>query len=242
MKLLGKKAIITGANRNIGAAIALMFAEQGADVCISYRSDLVGAEEVQESIIKTGRRAKAFHADFSDEANVSSFFNSATSFLGGLDILVNNAGGYDTSAFLDLSVGTFKDLFAIGVSAPMIMTQLTAKYMIAKQQEGTVVNISSISGLRPYPNRVAHSGAKAALNMLTQSTALELAKYQIRVNAISPGPIPYEETEVPAVEIPLARYGKPEDIAKAALFLASNDSSWMTGQIMVVDGGLSLSF
>lgn len=242
MKLLGKKAIITGANRNIGAAIARMFAEQGADVCISYRSDLIGAEEVQESIIKMGRRAKALHADFSDETNINSFFNNATSFLGGLDILVNNAAGYDTSAFLDLPLETFKDLFAIGVFAPMVMTQLAAKYMIAGRQRGTIVNISSISGLRPYPNRVAHSGAKAALNMLTQSTALELAEYGIRANAISAGPIPYEESQIYAPEIPLGRYGKPEDIAKAALFLASEDSSWMTGQIIVVDGGLSLSF
>lgn len=242
MKLLGKKAIITGANRNIGAAIARKFAEQGADICISYRTDLPGAEEVQKKIINMGRRAKALQADFYDEANVDSFFSSAIMFLGGLDILVNNAAGYDTSAFLDLSAQTFRDLFAIGVSAPMVLTQLAAKYMIAEQQQGTVVNISSISGLRPYLNRVAHSSAKAALNMLTQSTALELAKYRIRVNAISPGPIPYEESQVTATEIPLGRYGKPEDIAKAALFLASDDSSWMTGQIMVLDGGLSLSF
>lgn len=242
MKLLGKKAIITGANRNIGAAIARMFAEQGADVCISYRSDLIGAEKVQESIIKIGRRAKALHADFSDEAIIGSFFDGAVSFLGGLDILVNNAAGYDTSAFLDLPLETFKDLFAIGVFAPMVMTQLAAKYMIARRQHGTIVNISSISGIRPYPNRVAHSGAKAALNMLTQSTALELAEYQIRANAISSGPIPYEESQIIAPEIPLGRYGKSEDIAKAALFLASDDSSWITGQNIVVDGGLSLSF
>lgn len=109
MKLLGKKAIIQGANRNIGAAIALTFAEQGADVCISYRSDRAGAEQIQNDIEKIGRLSKAIFANFSDEANVLSFFKSANTFLGGLDILVNNAGGYDTSAFLDLSPTVFKD-------------------------------------------------------------------------------------------------------------------------------------
>ncbi len=122
------------------------------------------------------------------------------------------------------------------------MTQLTAKDMIAHKKNGAIINISSISGLRPYPNRVAHSAAKAALNMLTKSTALELAPYGIRVNAIAPGGIPYEESTEPTAENPLGRYGRPDDIANAALFLAGDDSSWMTGQIMVIDGGHSLSF
>lgn len=241
MKLLGKKAIVTGANRNIGAEIALIFAEEGADVCISYRSDSAGAKEVQESIIRKGRRAKALHVDFSDETQLDSFFKDAVSFLEGVDILVNNAAGYDTSAFLDLPAATFKDLLSVGVSAPMLMTQLTAKHMIENRQKGAIINISSISGLRVYPNRVAHSTAKAALNMLTRNTAMSLAEYGIRVNAIAPGPVPYEINDALAPEIPLRRYGKPKDIAKAALFLASDDSSWITGQILVVDGGLSTS-
>lgn len=240
MKLSGKKAIITGANRNIGAAIALMFAEEGADVCISYRSDSNGAEQVQESIIRMGRRAKALYADFADEANIVSFFNDAVSFLGGVDILINNAAGYDTSAFLDLTTETFKELLAIGVSAPMLLTQLAARNMIERGQEGVVINISSISGLRVYENRVAHSTAKAALHMLTQNTAIGLAEHGIRVNAIAPGPVPYEPNDLPVLEIPLGRYGKPDDIAKTALFLASDDSSWITGQIIVVDGGTSI--
>ncbi len=239
MKLLGKKAIVTGANRNIGAEIARLFAEEGADVCISYRSDHTGAEEVREAIIKKGRRAKALHVDFSNESEIDSFFKNAVSFLGGVDILVNNAAGYDTSAFLDLPIETFKELLSIGVSAPMLMTQLAARHMIDHRQKGAIINISSISGLRVYANRVAHSTAKAALNMLTQNTAIGLAEYGIRVNAIAPGPVPYDINDAPAPEIPLGRYGKPEDIAKTALFLASDDSEWMTGQILVVDGGLS---
>ncbi|MBX9976642.1 MAG: SDR family oxidoreductase, partial [Alphaproteobacteria bacterium] len=166
----------------------------------------------------------------------------AVSFLGGVDILVNNAGGYDTTAFVDLSPTTFDDVLCVSVRAPMILTQLAAKNMRTRNEKGAIVNISSISGLRPYPCRVAHSTAKAALNMLTQTTALELAPYGIRVNAICPGGVPYDAKDTYADMIPLGRDGKPEDIAKAALFLASDDASWMTGHIMVIDGGQGLSF
>lgn len=242
MKFFGKKAIVTGANRNIGAAIAMTLAQEGADVCISYRSDKKGAENVQKEIEALLRSAKIVYADFSTEAGVTSFFHEASTFLGGVDILVNNAGGYDTSPFMALSPATFNDVLGVSVRAPMILTQLAAKDMISRNKKGAIVNISSISGLRPYPCRVAHSTAKAALNMLTQTTALELAPHGIRVNAICPGGVPYDLNDTYVDMIPLGRDGKPEDIAKTALFLASNDASWMTGHIMVVDGGQGLSF
>lgn len=156
---------------------------------------------------------------------------------------MNNAGGYDTSPFMDLTIDKFESVLKISLSAPMLLTQLAAQNMIQKGIAGAIVNISSISGNRPYPNRVAHSTAKAALNMLTQATALELVEYNIRVNAIAPGATPYEKNEFEEnFEIPLKRPGTPTDYTAAAIYLASEQSSWMTGQIMIIDGGQSLSF
>jgi NAD(P)-dependent dehydrogenase (short-subunit alcohol dehydrogenase family) len=207
----------------------------------SCGSDKAGADQLQNAIQALGRKSIALHADFSQEEGVESFFQEAIDFLGSVDILVNNAGGYDTSPFLDLSYDTFNHVQKISLCAPMRLTQLAAKTMIDRKQQGVILNISSISGLRPYPHRVAHSAAKAGVNMLTQSTALELAPHGIRVNAIAPGPVPYEPEDLPAPEIPLGRRGTPEDIAKAALFLVSEEASWITGQILTIDGGLSLS-
>lgn len=242
MKFLGKKAIVTGANRSIGRAIAIAFAQEGADVVISYRSDEKGAKQTVSNIEQLGRSGKCFFADFSKTEGVREFFQQALDYLGHIDILVNNAGGYDTSSFLDLSIDKFESVLKISVSVPMLLTQLAAQNMIQEEIAGRIINISAISGMRPYPNRTAHSTAKAALNMLTQATALELAQYNIRVNAIAPGVTPYEEDGVhEAFEIPLKRTGRPIDQASAALYLASDDSSWMTGQIMTIDGGQSLS-
>lgn len=245
MKLLGKKAIVTGANKSIGKAIAVAFAEEGADVVISYRTDGNGASETLKAIQDIGRSGRAIHADFIEIKEVERFFKEAIDFLGHVDILVNNAAGYDSSPFLELNVETFEYLLKAGVVAPMLLTQLVAKHMTQEKIAGKIINISSISGNRPYPNRVAHSTAKSALNMLTQSTALELAAYNIRVNAIAPGVTPYDESTIydSSVRggIPLQRAGIPRDHASAAIYLASDDSSWVTGHILIVDGGQSLS-
>lgn len=242
MRLKGKKAIVTGANRSIGQAIAVEFARQGADVVVSYRSDEAGAIKTIEAVEKLGQKGKAIYVDFSKEESAQAFFDQSLDFLKKVDILVNNAAGYDTTEFLGLDKDVFKELLDIGVVAPMLLTQMVSAHMIDNGIDGSIINVSSISGLRPYPNRVAHSTAKAALNMLTKNTALELAKYNIRVNGIAPGATPYDlsDQENLAKSIPLKRVGLPEDQAKAAVFLASDDSSWMTGHIMVIDGGQSL--
>lgn len=239
MKLLGKKAIVTGANRSIGKAIALAFAREGADILISYRSDAEGANQTIQEINRLGRLGKALYADFLHPQDVVQFFKQGIDFLGSLDILVNNAAAYNTTPFLDLDIKDFEYLFKINVSAPLLLSQLAAKFMINKDIQGKIINISSISGERPYPSRTAHSSAKAALNMMTKNIALELAPYQIRVNAIAPGSISEGEK---SDEIPLQRMGTPEDQAHAALYLASEDSAWLTGQILTIDGGQSLSF
>lgn len=245
MKLQNTKAIVTGANRSIGKAISIALAKQGADVAISYRTDEIGAKAVVSEIESMGRIAKAIFVDFSKPQEVARFFDDAVAFLGKVDILVNNAAGYDTTPFLDLDIEVFEKILWLGVSTPVLLTQLAAKHMIKEKLHGSIINISSTSGLRPYPNRVAHSAAKAALNMVTKSTALELAPYLIRVNAIAPGYTPYDGEAIDLellAAIPLQRAGSPDDVAKAAIYLATNDSSWMTGQVLSIDGGHSLSY
>lgn len=245
MKLPNKKAVVTGANRSIGSAIAIAFAQEGADVLISYRSDEAGAKKTVQAIERFGRAAKAVHADFSDMKGVDRFFKEALDFLGCIDILVNNAAGFNTTEFLALTVDEFEQLLKINVTAPLFLSQLVAKHMIEKRIEGNIINISATTGDRPYPSRTAHSSAKAALNMLTKSMALELAEHNIRVNAIAPGSTPYDinaSDPTSLKDIPLQRFGKPEDQARAAVYLASEDTSWMTGQILTIDGGHSLSF
>lgn len=158
--------------------------------------------------------------------------------------MVNNAGGYNTLGFFELTPRDFEQLLQVSLMTPFFLSQLVAKGMVEKHTKGNIINISSISGTRPTMNRVAHASGKAALNMLTQTMALELAQHGIRVNAIAPGYTPYEESSEfdPAIkDIPLGRAGLPDDQASTALFLATDESSWMTGQILTVDGGHSIA-
>jgi len=244
MRLEGKKAIVTGANRSIGKAVALLFAKEGAELAISYRSDKKGAEEVISYIEKAGGKASAFYANFSTQEGVEQFYKECIHIVGHVDILVNNAGGYNTLGFFELTPQDFEQLLQVTLMTPFFLSQLVAKGMVKRQTKGNIINISSISGTRPTMNRVAHASGKAALNMLTQTMALELAQHGIRVNAIAPGYTPYEESSEfdPAIkDIPLGRVGLPYDQASTALFLATEESSWMTGQILTVDGGHSIA-
>jgi len=242
VRLKNKKAIITGASKNIGAAIALKFAQEGADILLHYNNDKKGVIETENKIRQLGRKVSILQCDFSSNLNISNFITKAVEFLEGIDVLVNNAGAYDTSNFRELSHNTLQLLLSVGVISPMQIMQYVTNIMIDNNILGSIINISSVSGLRPYPNRTAHATAKAALNMLTKNSAIDLGKYGIRVNAICPGSIPYEGgREYVTKGIPLQRLGKPEDIANAAVFLASDESSWITGHLMVVDGGHSLS-
>lgn len=243
MRLEGKKVIVTGANRSIGKAIALLFAKEGAELVISFRSDQKGADETISSIKNANGKANALYADFSTHEGVEQFYRECLSILGHVDILVNNAGGYNTLSFFELKPNDFEQLLQVTLMTPFFLSQLVAKGMVQKQIKGNIINISSISGIRPTMNRVAHASGKAALNMLTQTMALELAQYGIRVNAIAPGYTPYKESSEfdPAInDIPLGRAGLPSDQASTALFLATEESSWMTGQILTVDGGHSI--
>lgn len=244
MKLKGKKAVVTGANRSIGRAIAHVFAQEGSELVVSYRSDKKGVEETVDTIQEDNGKVTAVFADFSTFEGIQQFYKECMRILGRIDILVNNAAAYDTQGFFDLKPEEFQKVLQISVLAPFFLSQLVAQEMIENHVKGNIIHISSISGTRPSLNRVAHATAKAALNMLTQSMALELASHQIRVNAIAPGYTPYElnaELDPFLNDIPLRRAGLPLDQAQAALFLATEQSSWITGQIMTVDGGHSIS-
>ena len=242
MKLKNKKALITGASRNIGASIAVKLASEGADVCLHFHSDETGVQKIKAEVESMGREALLVQADFSKRDQVNALFGEANNWAGGIDILVNNAGDYDTSSILDLDLSRFQSLLDVGVLTTTQLTQLAAKAMIARGVAGSIINISSISGFRAYPNRTAHASTKAALNMMTQSAALELGEHNIRVNAVCPGAVPYQNDAGYITDsIPLGRPGKPTDIANAVLFLVSEDASWVTGHMLVVDGGHSLS-
>lgn len=244
MRLEGKKAIVTGANRSIGKAIAFLFAKEGAEVLISYRSDKKGAEETVEYIQKANGKGSALYADFATSKGVEQFYTECIHVLGHVDVLVNNAGAYNTLGFFELKPQDFEQLLQVSLMTPFFLSQLVSKGMVQKQTKGHIINISSISGTRPTENRVAHASGKAALNMLTQTMALELAPHGIRVNAIAPGYTPYEvssEWDPVIKNIPLGRAGQPHDQASAALFLVTEESSWITGQILTVDGGHSIA-
>ncbi len=244
MRLKGKKIIVTGANRSIGKAIALLFAAEGAEIIISYRSDKKGAEDTVRTIQAANGVADALYADFSTYSGVEQFYLKSINVLGQVDVLVNNASGYNTLSFFELKPQDFQQLLQVTLMTPFLLSQLVASGMVQRKSGGNIINISSISCTRPTLNRVAHASGKAALNMLTQSMALELAQYRIRVNAIAPGYTPYDaclSTDPAIKDIPLGRAGLPNDQASAALFLATEESSWITGQILTVDGGHSVS-
>ena len=248
MEFKDKKVIITGANRGIGQRMAVMFAEQGADVLISYRNDPAGAEETVKAIKALGCDALALYSDFSQLENVALFAEKAIAHLGRVDILINNAGILCRESVLDLTPEKMQEVFQVNTIAPLYLLQLCAKNMIQHNTKGSIINISSISGSICFPKRTGYAASKAAMNKFTQNAALDLAEYDIRVNAIAPGVVETGMNEHTAKtnpelwkerlnDIPLKRAGAATDIANMALYLASEKANWITGKIFEVDGG-----
>lgn len=251
MDFTGKQVIVTGANRSIGRCIALKFAELGANVVISYRSDRDGADETLRLLKQYSNIAAAFYADFSEQENVKHFFEEAIQFLGGVDILINNAGMSCRERTFELGAEKMQQVFQINSIAPLYLAQLCAKQMQTAEVRGSIVNISSIAGLMTMSKGIGYAASKAAMNKWTQNMALDLAPDGIRVNAVAPGVIAAGMNQDTATtnpelwrsiheKIPLGRTGKPEDICAAVLFLASANSAFITGQVLTVDGGHSL--
>jgi NAD(P)-dependent dehydrogenase (short-subunit alcohol dehydrogenase family) len=250
--LQGKVALITGGSRGIGRSIALAFAEAGADLAVSSRNKRPPElENVAEEIRALGKKAIAIPAHVGKKEDVGRLVQKILGEYGRIDILVNNAGANPIlSTMVDLEEEAFEKVLEVNLKGAFLVSQAVAKEMI-KQGGGRIINISSISGLRARADRTgAYCISKAALNMMTQVMARELAQHHILVNAIAPGSIKTEFSRVNWTdperkeqrirEIELKRFGEPEEVAGLALFLASGASSFVTGEIIRVDGGQTI--
>ena len=245
--LAGKVALVTGGKRGIGKSIALSFAEAGADVAICSRGIKDGELEAVAGEIKNlGRRSLWMQADTSRKADVDKMVERTVDELGTIDILVNNAGILIRSSLLDISEEDLDQLLGIDLKAYILCAQAAGKVMV-KQKRGNIINISTQHAFKATPGFGPYGVAKAGVVMLTRVLARELSSYGIRANGIAPGLTRTEFsrltwTNPPLLKeieasLPLGRMGEPEDIAKAALFLASDVSSYVTGQTIIMEGG-----
>lgn len=245
-KLTGKVAVVTGASKGIGAAIAKQLAANGAAVVVNYASSKSGADKVVAEITRTGGKAVAVQADVAKSADINRLFAETKEAFGRLDILVNNAGIYEFSPLEAITEEHFHKQFNLNVLGLILASQAAVKMF--DSVGGSIVNISSIVSTLAFPNAAVYSGTKGAVDAITRSLATELGPRGIRVNAIRPGMVETEGTHAAGIEesemqkqvlagTPLGRLGQPDDIAGAAVFLASQDSSWITGETLVISGG-----
>jgi 3-oxoacyl-[acyl-carrier protein] reductase len=245
-KLSGKVAVVTGASKGIGAAIAQELAKDGATVIVNYASSASGAETVASKIKAGGGKAKAVRADVSKPSEAKQLIDGAVSEFGRIDILVNNAAVYEFLPLEKITEAHFDRMFDLNVKGLLFTTQAAAAAM--GEQGGAIINIGSMASQTPPPGGAVYSASKAALDTITRSVAAELGPRKILVNAVLPGPVETEGTQSMAdweqfktmllPRTPLGRIGKPHDIATVVSFLASEDAGWITGQIIPVAGGL----
>jgi 3-oxoacyl-[acyl-carrier protein] reductase len=246
-KLAGKVALVTGASKGIGAGIAKALAAAGAAVAVNYASSKEGADRVVAEITGAGGRAVAVHGDVSKAAEVRRMFEATKKAFGSLDVLVNNAGVYKFHPLEEVTEGEFHRQFNTNVLGSILATQEAVKYF--GSEGGSVINISSVASLNGMPTTVVYSATKSALDSVTRVLAAELGPRKIRVNSINPGGVVTEGLQQMGIlgsdfekqmvaQTPLGRIGQPEDIAPIAVFLASADSGWVTGETFLASGGL----
>jgi 3-oxoacyl-[acyl-carrier protein] reductase len=245
-KLAGKVAVVTGASKGIGAAIAKQLAAEGASVVVNYSSSKAGAAKVVAEISDAGGKAVAVQADMTNKADIERLFAETRNVFGRLDILVNNAGIYGFAPLETVTEELFHKQFNLNVLGPILASQAAARLFDAAG--GSIINISSVVSTLGFPNASVYSGTKGAVDAITRSLAKELGPRGIRVNAINPGMVETEGTQAAGIaasemrkqieaQTPLGRIGQPQDIAGLAVFLASSDSSWITGETFVISGG-----
>ena len=243
-KLQGKVAIVTGASKGIGAGIAKELGAAGASVVVNYASSPEGAKKVVDAIVAAGGKAIAVGADMSKPDDITKLFEATAKEYGGLDILVNNAGIYNFAPIADVTPENFHKQFDINVLGLLLATQAAVKQFGDKG--GSIINISSVVSTSGFPNSVVYNATKGAVDTITRTMANELGPKKIRVNAINPGPVATEGAagflnadveKAMSAQTPLGRVGKPDDYGPVAVFLASEDSRWITGQTILVAGG-----
>ena len=245
-RLAGKVAVVTGASKGIGAAIAKDLAAEGASVVVNYSSSKTDADKVVGEITVQGGKAIAVQANVSKPADIERLFAATKKAFGRLDILVNNAGVYEFVPLENVTGEHFHKQFNLNVLGLILATQAATK--LFDSAGGSIINISSLASIKGFPDAAVYSGTKGAVDAITRSLAKELGPRGIRVNAINPGMVETEGTHAGGItesdmrkqveaQTPLGRIGQPRDIADAAVFLASADSSWITGETFVISGG-----
>ena len=242
MRLQEKVALITGAARGIGLAIAEAFTREGAKVVVAD----VNLEGARAAAAALGANARALAVDVADPRSVAALMAAIERDAGGLDILVNNAGIGGNTPFLETTLEEWERIIRINLTGAFLVAQASARLMVAQKRGGRIINICSLSGQRGGDGRAAYGSAKAGLDLLTKVMAVELAPHGIGVNAIAPGPIETEMAKSAHDQatraaygylVPMTRYGTPEEIADACVFLASDESRYVQGHTLNVDGG-----
>ena len=245
MENIEKTALVTGASRDIGRAIALALASKGFAVALNYAGSHDAAEAVKKEIEDAGGKAFTVQGDVSKSEDVDRIFKTVKDEFGGLDVLVNNAGINRDALLIRMKESNWDDVIATDLKSDFLTTKAAAAMMMRKRK-GSIINISSVVGIMGNIGQANYAAAKAGVIGLTKACAKEMAARNIRVNAVAPGfietamtdGIPEKIREGMIASIPMGRMGQPEDIARAVCFLASDDASYITGQVLVVDGGL----
>ena len=248
MRLQGKTAIVTGAGTGIGQAIAIAFAQEGAAVVIDYVGNASISKDTIARINAMEGKSLGIEADISIPEQVNALIHQTVAAFGKLDIFVNNAGIEKKFAFVDYPLEEWQKIMAVNLTGPFLCSQAAAKQMIVQGGSGRIINISSIHEDLPMPTNAPYCASKGGLRMLMRTIAVELAPHQITVNNIGPGAIytPIDkDVESDAklndrilAEIPMGRWGKPEEVAQLAVYLASDDAAYITGSTHFIDGGM----
>jgi 3-oxoacyl-[acyl-carrier protein] reductase len=246
-KLTNKVAVVTGASKGIGAGIAKALAADGASVIVNYSSSKEGADKVVAEIKAKGGKAVAVQGDVSKQADISKLFAETKKAFGRLDVLVNNAGVYEFAALGEVTDESFHKMFNLNVLGLILSSQEALKYF--GPEGGSIINIGSTASSLNVPTAVTYTATKAAVDAVTGVLAKELGPKKIRVNSINPGMVETEGVHAAGFigsdfqkqfesQTPLGRIGQPNDIAPIAAFLASDDSGWLTGELLLASGGL----
>jgi 3-oxoacyl-[acyl-carrier protein] reductase len=248
MKLKDQVALVTGGSRGIGRGIVKVFVQEGAKVAFVYRGSQAAADSLMQEITQAGGTGMALQADVTDAKAAQECVDKVLKEWGKLDILVNNAGIIKDDLFIKLEPADWNSVLAVNLGGTYNFCRAVAYNPMVRQRHGRIINISSVAAEHVNPGQTNYSASKGAINAFTRALAVELAARNITVNAIAPGFIETDMSEAVRNKagdlikkmVPMRRLGQPEDIAKVAVFLASADSAYLTGQVLTVDGGLSL--